>query len=123
MPQDREEEMRRLNPMRDDVAHGAGGIGGGEARSFGADRLRPDGLREDVAVPCETAVPCEVATGDRHDSYLEPDADQGLRARFTAPACGPAQAVHGETATSAQPIENAAVLPDAPSVWDARPRP
>jgi hypothetical protein len=117
MPQDREEEMRRLNSWRDDVAHGAGGLGPAEARSIAAR-----GLGEDAATPPEGELECEVATGDRRDSYLEPDADQGMRARFTAGTCGPSQALQGEDAPPARPIENAAVLPNAPSAWDARPR-
>jgi hypothetical protein len=70
-----------------------------------------------------------VASGDRRDDiHYEPDADQLVRARFTAKpeALTLEQEQNlatdrGDIELSAPPLEDVAVTPSGPSVWDARP--
>lgn len=70
-----------------------------------------------------------VATGDRRDeAHYEADPDQLVRARFLEKPAGrmpPDMATGrveaGEVAGASPPVEDVAVAPDTPSVWDARP--
>jgi hypothetical protein len=69
----------------------------------------------------------QVAHGDRHDARYEPAPDQLVRARFTDPPVEPLPPQLAEPRTydgpaePGPPIEDVAVAPDTPSVWDARP--
>jgi hypothetical protein len=70
-----------------------------------------------------------VATGDRREeAHYEPDPDQLVRARFVVrpadsllPDMATGRVQAGERAEPGPPIEDVAVAPDTPSVWDARP--
>jgi len=69
-----------------------------------------------------------VATGDRRDAHYESDPDQIVRADFLVKPPGPlppdmatGRVEAGEIAGAAPPVEDVAVAPDEPSVWDARP--
>ncbi|MDB5434456.1 MAG: hypothetical protein JWR47_713 [Phenylobacterium sp.] len=70
-----------------------------------------------------------VATGNRRDeAHYEPDPDQLVRARFLAKPADPlpaematARVEAGKRAETGPPVEDVAVAPDTPSVWDARP--
>ena len=70
-----------------------------------------------------------VATGDRRgEAHYEPDPGQLVRACFLVKPTNPlpadmatARVEAGLRAETGPPIEDVAVAPDAPSVWDARP--
>lgn len=70
-----------------------------------------------------------VATGDRRgEAHYEPDRDQLVRACFLVKPTEPlpadmatARVEAGLRAETGPPVEDVAVAPDAPSVWDARP--
>jgi hypothetical protein len=89
----------------------------------------PVGNRQDGRVlgqgdPAEADL---IATGDRHDEvWLEPDPDQLVVARHLSRLAGPLppeEQTPGAAAADADspPIEDVAVAPEGPSVWDARP--
>jgi hypothetical protein len=66
------------------------------------------------------------ARGD--DVHYEPDAEQGVKARFTEKPGGPlppeeysGAVENGEPQREGPPIEDVAVAPPSSSVWDARP--
>jgi hypothetical protein len=69
-----------------------------------------------------------VATGDRRDeAHYEPKPDQILKARFTEKPAAPlppdeqtGRTDAGLAAEVGAPVEDVAVTPPAPSVWDAR---
>ncbi|HEY8005145.1 MAG TPA: hypothetical protein VIE16_13000 [Phenylobacterium sp.] len=70
-----------------------------------------------------------VATGDRHDeAHYEPDPEQLVSARFLVkpttpmpPDMATGRPAADEPVEPGPPIEDVAVAPDTPSVWDARP--
>jgi hypothetical protein len=70
-----------------------------------------------------------VATGDRRDeAHYEPDPDQLVSARFLVkpstplpPDMATGRPPEDEPVEPGPPIEDVAVAPDTPSVWDARP--
>ncbi|CAN7349797.1 hypothetical protein LJR225_002076 [Phenylobacterium sp. LjRoot225] len=67
-----------------------------------------------------------IATGDRQDEiHFEPDPDQLFVVRHEVRPRGPLppQDPNGAAAASADapPVEDVRILPEEPSVWDARP--
>ena len=84
-------------------------------------------MNPDPADPDPAGAGEPVATGDRHEEvHFEPDPDQLVVARHLAKPNAPLPAqddgpnqLAGET--DVPPVEDVAVAPDSPSVWDARP--
>jgi hypothetical protein len=70
-----------------------------------------------------------VATGDRRETMrYEPDPDQLVRVRSTFSPTAPlppdlptAREDEAQRFSAVPPVEDAAVVPEEPSVWDARP--
>jgi hypothetical protein len=85
---------------------------------------RPDPCPENEDSPGETEA---VASGDRHaEIHFEPDPNQLVVARHLAKPQGPlAPDMQGPAQAAADadvpPVEDVAVAPEGPSVWDARP--
>ena len=115
MPDDPEEEMARLDRLRDDISYGAGGLGAGSG---------PPPVELPPTPPGAGLPPPRVAVGDRRDAYLEADPNQLVRARFThKPDAPPPQDLQNARALArGQPVEDVTVMTDDASVWDARPR-
>jgi hypothetical protein len=68
-----------------------------------------------------------IATGRRQDVRMEPDPDHIATAVHLRPAEGPlppqqaSASVEAGAQDGGAPVEDVAVAPDGPSVWDARP--
>lgn len=95
------------NPSEQNIQHGAP-IG--------------DGMRDS-----ETSDQGRVATGDRREEIHFERRDNGdLKADHLKRPDGPLPpqmaAVEGQAASAGQPVQDVAVAPEGPSVWDARPR-
>jgi hypothetical protein len=76
----------------------------------------------------EPSVAEEVATGDRRDEvHFEPDPNQLVVARHLVRprSLSPEEDSPGDDAAlfDEPPVEDVAVAPEGPSVWDARPLP